>query len=1664
MKTKLSKKLLSLFLAVMMIVTSVPIISLSVSGATEDAAVKEVRTAMEELETKLATPGTFTNVTPAYQAYVDCQEAIDAYTYGGEADALNGVADKLRTAIANIGDFTGVEVNEYVPTFIKGDGTENRTDMEKYHEKGYNNILFSGVATAQFDEACVTSSGGVRSKLYHASNIVALYDGVNEIQIPVVVSSYRNGDASWNKFGIIYRSAKDRYIISAYPGNAEGDNADGWYMSDLWNAPSSGYDNSLDWSWIWWYGLTGGSGDNGAATHAFSNYADGKPAGKATFSTHSGNLPSNNKGGNCNELAMSNILRYNGTPAAYEDTYQIEWIVTNGAGDSNNDYVQSTAANPIRILNYKTLVDALAKNGEKMKAVQLGKYSEGGLLAYFQAMDAATLYNPNDYYNSSTNTYDMDGTSGAVTVMKTLVRNMNNASTKNENSADYKALRTAFADNVMTTYNNGQMSYTDSTWNVFKVAYENAQSIMADVNDNGYISTAAATAAQALTDAYNALEENIVRVDTSALEALIDEVLSYDVAAFTSETYAPVLTAINDAKEAIWGSVDDYKVTTSAPEDSEIARQAVQERIDAINAVLPALRLSMDYLVQTTEGFFSLNSASALKDTIEDPTAYTNYQDFIAAVNAGRDYALEAASTEFTNYTTQIKNYTTKVKAIVTAYANLKTSFIKLPNGYVAKEIEQIDMKSMSSLDRNTQQIDFAYTPIAIIMRTKHEGVTIDYGNVDVRFTTDCQETNNMLDSININATMPALGGNSDKNHITSHGAFAHKRPKVLSDQQKIDYAGNLQLGEFSVENLRFDKKDINSAGNALLTLQDGTAINDIYQARQVDLDPILTSTEGVSADPAHGGVFSQSTDGNVATTYIHGNQQIVLPDTTAASTLPAELPEVEHYIQEGYFGAVTSWAVETSPGLWYSGYNWLTSQQNDGEKIQMQAYVVDMSYLVDLVAECDAIAEDSGMYTKTSWDNFNKALKNAKDYDIDGAAANNGDVATLIYGHLNSRYKALKTAYEALTPKTMNVTFSYKNADGTNTTTVLHAPYASTISTIRDQIDAITPPTYVADYKTWTFTGWSPAIDDSAEIRYDMTFTAQYNGVLNKANWDSFNAAKAALLNALEDNKYSVESLNAAQALVAEVTYFNLDSAGQAAIMADNQAKIDAETAKLTSALSALVTVTYDTTVAEAVKKELTDAKKNDPDMYNNNLDFTYQETVTVAGVPVIGLIYDTQETLNAAIRLIVAAMQPQTYTIKLNDKIVGTAQYGENVLVASDGRFKVVEDLASEEYNDSALVGWKYSYSAPSTNGDYSADKYMFTSPSCGFIVNGDTNLTTVAAKADEGSYVVKIVSGINNRVISIINTTGTFEMPSAPAYPFYNFSGYSNGLAAGAECTVTADTTIVANYTAEESNSFTISYIASYYDLFDGVVSENITVGYNDLVELSNPDAYCWALLNIEVNDEYNNGYLCKYQIVKYGTDYSFYAYQNLEFIDYSVTDGSKALVALSKDVYDDIVKMATDDSGNFDDYSAVDVILDSQGNKVLADIVDGEKVVPDAFVALTQLETPMPVYADGAVAKFNLIGTFALPDNCSIVETGFIFATDPSATNLTIENCNNAGIYRYKTSKQTIGNQFAIAIKDPGRAVEFKYAAYAIVKDAEGNVATYYANPITANNAF
>ena len=46
----------------------------------------------------------------------------------------------------------------------------------------------------------------------------------------------------------------------------------------------------------------------------------------------------------------------------------------------------------------------------------------------------------------------------------------------------------------------------------------------------------------------------------------------------------------------------------------------------------------------------------------------------------------------------------------------------------------------------------------------------------------------------------------------------------------------------------------------------------------------------------------------------------------------------------------------------------------------------------------------------------------------------------------------------------------------------------------------------------------------------------------------------------------------------------------------------------------------------------------------------------------------------------------------------------------------------------------------------------------------------------------------------------------MPTAPSVPYYTFESYSNGVAAGASATVTKDTVITVNYTADTNNLYT------------------------------------------------------------------------------------------------------------------------------------------------------------------------------------------------------------------------------------------------------------------
>lgn len=234
---------------------------------------------------------------------------------------------------------------------------------------------------------------------------------------------------------------------------------------------------------------------------------------------------------------------------------------------------------------------------------------------------------------------------------------------------------------------------------------------------------------------------------------------------------------------------------------------------------------------------------------------------------------------------------------------------------------------------------------------------------------------------------------------------------------------------------------------------------------------------------------------------------------------------------------------------------------------------------------------------------------------------------STAIANECNTRFTNLRNAYNNLVVEPLVIKFEFKNANGEDVSWNLGngIKYASTLDGYKNMISTnAQPANYTQGNYTYTWTGeWSPALDLTESIRLDRTYTAVYDAQLNLADFTQYNAAKTDLMSTLVDEAFSADSLTAAAALLADMQYSDYTEAQQQEVLADNQATVDSETQKLVDAKAALQAVSYDTSVAEALKQELAAASRNDPDMYSGNISFTYTQTVSVASEDVVGLIY---------------------------------------------------------------------------------------------------------------------------------------------------------------------------------------------------------------------------------------------------------------------------------------------------------------------------------------------------------------------------------------------------------------------------------------------------------
>lgn len=1622
MRTKLSKRILSVLLAALMVVTSVPLMAFtafadSTTDAITDENVVAAQNAMDAFADKLAAEGAaYGNVTPAYNAFVNVQKAIDAYYYGGaDVSTLNQAVEALNTASSQMTDFTGYTVdNSALSSQIwAGDSTNNYTDYYKnvlWIDSGYSpSFVDSDEPGVNCDYVMIPGKTITTALAYPTA--VLLYDGVNTPATSVMAVAQGNGSDTG---GLIDYYERYTYSIALTAGEGlsllrNWQSGEGTTLDHIWNMNT----NNIALS-----NLSTGFNGTSAIRVADRNgpFLSSETYRFANMFTFTGKMADDEY----SRVIYPTITSYNGSTTAF----------------TNSDIVCAVpGSRPIYVLNAQSLVSAMRTNGNKMKPIDLNDYSEGGLIEYMQAMDALAAFDFNSYFDNG------NGYNDCVDAMESAVRAANNADTTDDDSAEYASLRAAM-DAKMTAYNKGvNDGYTDGSYATLKEAYEYAMQLMLDVQTQGYTDP---TAAQEAADALNAvvLETNVERVDTAALESAIDAFESYQ-NIFTDDTYYYALGEVEAAKTAVWGAVDRYKDAASALELSDENTQTVANYTADITSATTALRINPDASVITNYGRYSINSAIALMQEVEShKDDYANFASFQTAVNAASAYAAALPTTDLTDYTAQRAEYIAQIEAVVAAYEALEYSFTKMPDNTIAKAGSTTSITTLESQDQGIQRVDFSYPTNAVVFKTSHGASTIKYGDALVTFSTNIVDLhNNALDSISINATAPQI--EDSKRHLIESGAFTGT-PPALSDEQKQTYAGCLEYNEFSLTNLRY-AGSMSNVPDYILTLNDGTVVNDISVVEQTDLTPIIGVTDGSSTFPVHGALFANSdnaSDTNLAEVSVSADMNVSVAGSPAVELTASTVPTLSSYTMTGtYFGAVTSYHVQNFAE--FAGYNWFTSQTNN-QFIYSNVQVIDISYLVDLVNQCSALLDNSEMYTTDSWSNFVTRLEEAQ------ANLNYSSLsATTITNRCVTRYNNLWNAYQALEIKSNPVTFNYKDANGDDASTVINVQYGKTINDYAEEFNAID---YAETYQsadgayTYTATQWSPEIDIYAQVNAAATYTMQYESKLNDADFTAYNNACAELLGALVDETYSAADLQKIDDAIDEMTYYYMSEEDREPLMGDVQAAINAETDELIALKESLTPSTVDIDAAKAAAEEAKAGK--DEDVYDlSSLDFKYTTTVSVGGKDVAGITFESQGEVDDAIAEFLNNMNKREYTIYLNGSPVGTAEYGTPVIVGSDGAFgSNVEDVDSTDYDGENFVAWSYSYAAPSRDNQQTAPKYVITAKALGFVVKGDTYLETDNATENEQGYVVKFMTD-DGKIFDIQYTTdGSVTVPTAPNYAFYTFTGYEGGYTAGDEITVSENTTIVANYNPETATTYTITSYPSKANWVEVTSATTETYAYNELVELQKDGAYCW----VAGYTSDASGWAYDYVILSYGESYSFYACQS--YTDDFDNGTYAGILPLTRSEFEDLTTSTSE--------TVTGYLFDGAGNRVQADYDDFANPIYPTVATVSVLENIVPIYGeDNKLDKFSMIGTFTIPEDYTIVECGILFSSDQSA-DLAVTNVGNDGVARMKSSSYTCGNQFVINVKAPssGEAVSFKYCAYAIVEDADGNLVTIYSKPI------
>lgn len=1379
-----------------------------------------------------ANTGMYTNMLPAYNAYVKACAALEASEYGNNAEAtadFDTLAQDLVAKTLKMTEWVDTVTGKYqskVPSFSYTDAANMQSSWKDF----YNNIIYTENCTSSNNGSSDDSNPaglagefdtaeGLRVQLYYP-NTILLYDGSETgARMPVMLMGKNNTRKS------------DRYIFRCYPTSdgaakfnegAQFVGNDGAFLSlskklndsqYAWKGQDGSDHNRLD------FGTArnstyriGASSDEKFTSYKFANVLDWGSY-KGFWNGYATGFMVDNTG-----FEYQIGQRYKGGDGIGIMEVATKWAYY-GSGDasksdSSNDTVRGYMGSDklkhhIYVVNYKAIVDATKNTDTRQRLANVSSYKEGGLSGVISALSKATSFD--------VNSVTIDNISAKNKEITKFIDDAKAKPTADVDMNSYAKLQSEIltSKKIYVRGNADNKNYTAESWTDFETAYNNAVNTVSGFYNKtadtyGIVTKDANTLYTTLEQARKALVLNKTVVDTTVLQYAIDNAdaildnMNYFVDSTIDET--GLTNLITAAKIAVWGKESDYGFDPSKIEDSEVNRAKVDDYLNKI--VAEVNKAVIDITAVVPEYNYNINTAiEAGKGYESTKDQYGNYNVLASAVTTAEQYrdAIPAINARIENQVSvAIKNYISTVNAIGDAIAALRPSFRLIETGTMAQSGTVITTRfTAARSDQYSYQWTHPTDRIYFITDSKEYNAAINtsWTAYNAQTGTDFET---ILDSINVKGDTTTESGEISSGY---HSFWDWPSEFSMTQSQINLLKGNLGLVvpgmTVTWNNFKVTKRSgaqglgIDAAGNVVPN-----------ENMDTDFTSVLAVTEGLNRRP--GGIMAKSGE-----TVFNNTVNFNIPSTADKALIAENKPSAISARLDSNslglnMGLVFMWRYAATTVNNWTGYSYARNMYD------LDIGFVNVSTLFRLIDQYEdtAFLETANNYTTKSWNDLLAAVANGKG-DMDYGNMTYEQIVT----ECDTRYNNILAAKRNLTAPASNARLKeiynkakdvYDNKRATVKPSCWDSfalAYESAAAKYNNEYSDINVRNYDESEQD--------AIDAVAQKLEDA-----YNALIYVADFTPVDNAVKELAASVESNKYTAESIRSLQKALDGLTYYSKTKEERAALYTDlmdlngdvspsgNKLNITQGINKealttIPGLKSLLVEATVDPGALEGAKADAK-AKKNDPDAYDQaKIDealnkLNAYEKVTLATESIYGAKYTSQDALDADVQAALEGISLNIYTININGAKYGEFEYGQEITVPSnDGK-----------------VDWYYESTSPTSS---TAKKYMTTDDAITFVVKGNTNLTTKKASNTQ-TYKVTYVNGINSIPYAVdyvpagssitvgtqYDTTNAYTVPQVAYYDFTNYTANGNVVASGEPLTINANTVITANYKAPETAS--------------------------------------------------------------------------------------------------------------------------------------------------------------------------------------------------------------------------------------------------------------------